>query len=368
MRIHTPHVLAAGALTVALTGVATTPARAVPAPDGTSNVLAVVGSRLTEDVMGALAAGYNANAAYNPDPDLVANVPTSPDVPYVVPGQGSCEERTYGDGGVAAPADSDEGKAALGESDNVTTSCVDIVRSTFGRSFNEPSTFQYFAYALDAVTLAHFQGSAAPASLSVDEIRKIYNCTYTNWSQVGGANAPIHRYIPQNGSETRVHFVEGVLGGVEPSTACGPVTQVQENVGSAVPAADRFNAILPYLLSQWIAQGNGVVPDERGGTVIGPQEVGLSAENPVAGPDVNGRYSPNPDVITEFADFVGVFPDYNITDSRLPDYGQALRFIGTDDDGDGYLCDGNSEVTDTLTTYGFQPFDAGLSGSHCRVS
>ena len=188
----------------------------------------------------------------------------------------------------------------------------------------------------------------------------------------GSADAPIHRYLPQLGSETRGLFVGTVLGGVEPSTACGAVNVIQENRGTEVPAADRADAILPYLVPQWITQANqpNGMPDERGGAVIGAQRVApTTTENPVTGPDDAGSYSPNADVIAENTDYVGVFAVYNVTDSRLPDYGQTLRFTGTDDTGDGYLCDGNAEVTGTLTAYGFQPLDADpFTGSHCRVS
>src|SRR5262249_13704271 len=133
-----------------------------------------------------------------------------------------------------APNGSSDGKAALQgnspfPSDNPTTGCIDIARSSSGRGASDPSTFEYYAYGLDAVGVADYDGGAGPASLSIDEVRKIYNCTFTNWNQVGGANAAIHRYIPQSGSGTRSFFISTVLGGAEPSTTCGAVTEVQEN-------------------------------------------------------------------------------------------------------------------------------------------
>ena len=45
-------------------------------------------------------------------------------------------------------------------------------------------------------------GGPAPASLTGQQILKIYNGTYTNWNQVGGKNARIHPYMPKAGSGT----------------------------------------------------------------------------------------------------------------------------------------------------------------------
>ena len=386
MRIHVPHVLAVGAATVALAGITMAPAHAVPAADGTAQVLAAGGSDTTEDVMNILTAKYAANGTANPDGDHTVNIPVqanTDDPGFTVTGQGSCSaNRTYVNRSVAsppttypAPNGSSDGKNALAgnspfPTDNISTGCIDIARSSSPRGASDPATFKYFAYALDAVSWAHFDGGAAPASLSIDQIQKIYNCTFTNWNQVGGSNAAIHRYIPQAGSGTRQFFIDAVLGGNEPSTACGAVNVVQENTGNAVPVADRFNAILPYSVAQWVAQANQPdgLPDKRGNVLIGQQDVSVdNTENPVAGPDGSGKYSPNPDVVQEGGDFVGIRYVFNVTDTRLPDYGQVLRFIGTDGDGPGYLCNGNAEVTGTLTTYGFQPLSAGLDGSHCRV-
>jgi hypothetical protein len=85
----------------------------------------------------------------------------------------------------------------------------------------DTANFQYYAYALDAVTFAVGSDATAgaglpagtPAQLSLQEVYKIYNCSYNNWDQVQvgvtpagqpihGANAPIYRFWPTKGSGT----------------------------------------------------------------------------------------------------------------------------------------------------------------------
>src|SRR5206468_3244635 len=136
--------------------------------------------------------------------------------------------------------------------DNTTTTAIDIARSSSGRGASDPSTFQYYGYALDAVGIASWPGGNSVNHLSVQEIRDIYACTVTNWNQVGGGNASIVRYIPQAGSGTRSFFINTVLGGANPSTSCGTPIEIQENDGTGVTAANQPNAIFPYSVAQWI--------------------------------------------------------------------------------------------------------------------
>jgi ABC-type phosphate transport system substrate-binding protein len=57
-------------------------------------------------------------------------------------------------------------------------------------------------FAVDKIVVATHPGGPAPASLTGQQILKIYNGTYTNWNQVGGKNATIHPYLPKAGSST----------------------------------------------------------------------------------------------------------------------------------------------------------------------
>lgn len=385
MGIRKAHVVVIGALAVTLSGVMVSPAMAVEGPDGTSQVLAAGGSDTTEDIMDVLADGYN-NFADNADPDNAVNIPVqanTTDPAFPVPADPDCTSpnpRNYVNKTVAAPPTtwpapngSTDGKNALRgadvfPTDNLSTGCIDIARSSSGPAATDPTSFEYYAYALDAVTWASFDGGDAPASLSVDEIRKIYNCEITDWQDVGGQPGTIKRFIPQAGSGTRNFFIQVVLNNVQPSTACGPVPEIQENSGNLVPAGDRQDAILPYSVAQYIAQANGVVPDKRGGAFAGQQEAASGVENPVSGPDAGGKFTPNPAVIKETGgDFLGIRFVYNIIDSTMPQYEQAKNWVGFDSDGPGYICDiNNSDVQDNLTLFGFQPLSQkAANGNTC---
>ena len=127
----------------------------------------------------------------------------------------------------------------------------------------------------------------------------------------------------------------------------------QENDGTAVPAADRPGAILPYSVAQWVGQANGGTPDLRGGVVVGA----IGGENPVSGPDASGRYEPNAAVVGG-STFVGVRTVYNVLDTRLPSYAQAKRIVGFDATGPGFLCSGKQAVTAILKKFGFTPLAA----------
>ncbi|GAA2418142.1 substrate-binding domain-containing protein [Actinomadura vinacea] len=371
-----------GAAMLTLGGVMAAPANAVEPSDGITQTLALGGSDTTEDVMGALAAAYNNNATYNPTPgkDNAVNVPVQAEAGspgFTAAADANCTQRTYVNKDEAnppttypAPNGSTDGKNALRgvapfPTDNLTTGCFDAARSSSGPSSSDPAQFEYYAFGLDAVSWARFPGNA-PVSLSIQEIRDIYSCTKTNWNQVGGSAGTIIRYIPQAGSGTRSFFLGTILNNVPPSTNCGPVKEVQEHDGAAVPAADRSNAIVPFSVAQWVAQGNGVVDDKRGGIVIGRQETTTGVLNPVSG--TAGDFTPNANVVREPSTFLGVRRVYNVVDTRLPKVGQTVRFVGEDAAGPGYICDPASGAASIITRFGFGllPEDPG-TGSTCRI-
>ncbi|GGK03028.1 phosphate ABC transporter substrate-binding protein [Pilimelia anulata] len=342
------------------------PAAAAPAGDGVVQVLTAVGSDTTQDVVGAVLAGYAADRAANPDGDIPVNVPVRPAAPVDAPADATCARRGWVAAGqerppatYAAPAGSGAGKAALVDPANRATACVDIARSSSGRAAGDPAELVYFGFARDAVSWARYPG-AAPATLTLDQLRGIYSCAVTDWSAVGGAAGPIVRYLPPAASGTRAFFV-GTLLGAEPSTACGPLREVPENDGAAVPAADRAAAILPYSAAGWVAQANGVAADRRGGAAIGA----LAGRQPVSGPDADGRYRPDDAVIN--GGFPGTRTVHHILDTRLPGHAEAVRAVGFDAAGPGYLCAGGAGVLATLRTYGFTPLPA-VDGRTCTRS
>ncbi|MBA3653178.1 MAG: substrate-binding domain-containing protein [Actinobacteria bacterium] len=141
--------------------------------------------------------------------------------------------------------------------------CIDVARSSGaprGTGQGDKSTFEYYAFALDALSWAT-TSLKAPAVLTHDQIKQIYLCNITDWSQVGGAPGPIVRYLPQSGSGTRSFFISDILGGVTPnnSNACGgggdrTLREIEENQAVTIAPADQDKAILPYSAALWTYQ------------------------------------------------------------------------------------------------------------------
>ena len=150
--------------------------------------------------------------------------------------------RTYhtpaGPGEVLAPNGSSNGRNALKASVQNGDGCIDIARSSGPpRAIGtDLATFEYYTYALDALGWAT-DSSKAPSNLTLTQLRSIYNCTFTNWNQVGGSAGVIERYMPQSGSGTYQFFRDDVLG-FDPASFSGPscpaIQFAQENSGQQI--------------------------------------------------------------------------------------------------------------------------------------
>jgi hypothetical protein len=276
-------IAAIGALGVAAGLLVTT---APPAP-AAAPVIVAVGAHATEDVMAKLFLGTG-----------VYNIPAQPVSPVTVPADTlSCQTSvTYAQspisaGQTLAPNGGNLGRDALkqGSPYNVAApnnGCVSIARSSSGPrkagtgSGQDPSSYQYYAFAMDAVTWAS-PSLNAPAVLTQAQILGIYNCTFTNWSQVGGGSGPIQRYEPQPGAATRSFFESAFLGGLDPTTISTPscpavITTaadggpLDESVGTELDATNYQKAILPYDTAEWSFQANNSINptiDERAGVI-----------------------------------------------------------------------------------------------------
>ncbi len=361
----------------ALTATAAGTALAVPPSDGAVDQLTVVGSDTTQDVMGAIATRWNSDAVNAAPKDFLRNVRAFGGGTLTVPADGACASKTWAITPTTptgtqeqAPTGSGAGKTRLAASVAAGDGCVDIARSSSGRGTSDPATFEYYAFARDAVSWAAFPG-ASPASrnLSLTQLRNIYNCTITNWSQVGGTNQQIQRYIPQSGSGTRSFFLSNVLG-FDPTTItranCPAVNQaLPENDGSAVPAAGRPAAILAYSASQWISQGNARTADLRAGSYVGK----VAGQDPVLA-NANGTFSPRPNVYGETSTFVGARYVYNVLDRTSRQYTEAVRSVGfvpgSGVAGASRLCSGAYAAT--VRSFGFAALPADANGVTCRLS
>jgi hypothetical protein len=265
----------------------------------TSPVVVLVGAATTEHVMDAIVAGSSA-----------VDVHARQSPPVTAPASAFCGSVTYSsDGGtgstVASPDGADEGRDALRDSasgnfpDQATGAgqgCIGIARSdaplrSIGSSADS-GAFEYYGFALDAVTWAT-TSLHAPPSLSPAQLQGIFACTYTDWSQVGGSPGPIQRVLPPDGSGVLDDFLRQDLGvgsvTALPASAsgCPPIARTGEdegydlNNGSALygPLADPrayANAVLPFSAAAWTyeaAHATNPTLDLRAGVRPGELEV-----------------------------------------------------------------------------------------------
>jgi phosphate transport system substrate-binding protein len=92
-------------------------------------------------------------------------------------------------------------------------------------------TVMEHSVAMDGVTV-YVHASNPVGTLSVPQLKDIYTGVVTNWSQVGGPDAPIVVYGRESSSGTYVFFKEVVLGGADfaPATQTLPGTAVADAV------------------------------------------------------------------------------------------------------------------------------------------
>jgi ABC-type phosphate transport system substrate-binding protein len=256
--------LLAGAAAVAATvTLAAGPALAdPPTPPRNSDVVGV-GSDTIQFVMDQLSHDYN--KAHHGASTLLYSWDAVP--------QGSTiTEKAGGVGGdctVIRPTGSGAGISALEANAAVTGGtgfCVDFARSSRGRATTDPSCTAsggicFVSLGGDAVTWAARSAAAggtnAPAELTLAELKAIYLCQDTKWTQVGGTStATIHPYLPQTSSGTRAFFLTA-LGGGTPITPGSCVSDdnntLIENEGVA-PVLNDVNGIFPYSVADFIAQ------------------------------------------------------------------------------------------------------------------
>ncbi len=377
------------------------------APFVVQPVVAAVGSPTTERLL-----------------DTVLNGPFQFDVHaqqtpvFQVLGDSACPTVTYGQtagaGVVASPAGPNAGRDALRGSVAGTfpdptigsgRGCVDVARSgsdprAIGAS-GDRASFEYYAMALDAVSWAS-PSLSAPAALSLDQLRKIFNCQITSWSQLpGGGIGPIQRVMPPADSDTGAAFIARVLG-FDPAAFSGPgcpaALTVPAEHGNYLTTAVQGGSnplfqgmILPYSAGTWALQTNNAANpslDLRNGVRLGaivttPADP-RTATYPVRWSgslfflnnrnNVVSESNPNLANPADASVFPGVHYLYNVVDSSAPDYVAARGLVGFDATSGGtaksQLCDG-TDTTDILSA-GFLDLPAltqanGNPGVTCRL-
>jgi ABC-type phosphate transport system substrate-binding protein len=257
------------AVCLALVGIGVGPAFATdPSPTPPRASIVGVGSDSAQDVMekvGTTAArsGYSRN--YN------ATTATFKLWGYDATGSATIVTKT-GCAAITRPNGSGSGIAALKADEASGGRCIDFARSSRVKNAATDGDLLFVPYARDGVTWAAFPtaGSTAfhaPANLTTAQLKSIYTCTVTRWSQVGGGRFPIVPYLPQASSGTRSFFLTAI-GVTKPGACVRQPAALEENNGALIPSADRPNVIVPFSTAKWIAEKSTVSKDVRAGATL----------------------------------------------------------------------------------------------------
>jgi len=242
---------AAASLAVTLLGPSTAVHAAQP------DVIAASGSDATSRVMTAIFAATGNPNVYNVPAQLLLTGD------YKVPGDAFCNDVTYnatgtgtdsnGNPKIVSPLGAGQGQSALDGSvlktypgasffttpNNITAAqggCIDIARLTTPYSTTSAGALasgaESYAFALDAVGWSS-PSLNAPAYLTLQDLRDIWNCNLNDWGQVGGTPGPIVRVLPPYGGGTRRYFLNQVLK-ITSETASTP--WVNPPVSGTIPA------------------------------------------------------------------------------------------------------------------------------------
>ncbi|MDQ1680382.1 MAG: hypothetical protein QOI42_1241 [Frankiaceae bacterium] len=161
-------------------------------------------------------------------------------------------------------------KSFAGPGDGVSY-CIDWVRSSRAKNITGETAYDFYALTADAVTWASVGHSYAPTTLTIAQLKKVFTCEVTDWSEVGGQKGAIHVYAPSSGAATYTFFLQ-VLGITinDVAAGCGlGTTLVQQNDGRELHGDPQ--GITPYAVTKWAAQKNhpAGISDVRAGTVLG---------------------------------------------------------------------------------------------------
>ncbi len=254
--------------------------------------------------------------------------------------------------------------------------CIDFARTSSGPNASSPPYGSggdaYIAYAGDAVTYAVRDTGAAkgkpqtyaPKSLTKAQLAAIYVCQDKNWDEVGGADEPIHVYIPPSSAATTTFWLKAI--GISGPGPC--VNQDLEQNQGLSKQFDDPSAIFIYSVADWIAQkyhsassptakpGKGQNEfgyNQTGYLGLGAVKVGSTVYQPTvvlskgADPTINKAFAATKLNRTIY-DVVRY--DTKTSDHILPRF---ESFLGRT----GYICS-NKTALAALADYGFLPLAA----------
>jgi len=424
-----------------MTLMAVAPAAHATLPAG-QVAIAAGGSDTIQNFMGTYLGAYD-GATVNGSTIHTYNIPAFPAPGYAVAGDANCSDTTWVQsaptaGQQIAPSGSGAGKAYQITQESAAAGqkgCIDISRSSSGPGSiagaptQESANFEYYAFALDAVSVAS-SSFKAPGTLTRAQVQGIYSCTFTDWAQVGGTAGPIQRYLPQSASGTRSFFLSayGVTAPMlattnancpavkdqqvtNPANPAGAKILFEENQGNTIEVGDIDKAILPYSGALWSFQAaNSVNPsiDVRNGVrLVGQTTTSGIHGNIIEWNKDNRAYQLNTTDTTTSqgtqtavvhetnvsqantsynaaTDYNGIRYVYNVLDNTTPNYNTAFALVGFTNTGAGLttasdLCNntgatgGQQFANAAVLSFGFatlsssaNPRNSNLAGGTCR--
>jgi ABC-type phosphate transport system substrate-binding protein len=367
--------LAAAAMLIAGTVTTASAATAAPndPPKGTTPAaydIVGVGSDTTEYVIDQITSLYNATVKdHSPSHPKFYSYDALPEganvanPKYVITPKSGCAT-------IGRPDGSSAGITALGQSQvikykGVSYPCLNFARSSRPRKSSDPKLgkggLAFVAFAKDAITWAVQKpakgGNDAPKSLNLTQLKAIFTCKDTNWSQVGGKSGKITVYLPQNGSGTLSTW-EGFMGITKPGSC---VSQAPEENEGTYTGFHNKGAIFIYSIGAYVAQAYhspfcGVKPKKGqnafGCNLTGYLQLGeINGVNPLSSTKVP---TINPKFPSSFWRVLYNVVPYATTATHIPADMQAI-FGRT-----GYLCKNATAMTQ-IRDYGF--VTTGLCGS-----
>ena len=153
--------------------------------------------------------------------------------------------------------------------------CIDWVRASRAKgTAAAEANLTFYAQSRDAVSYAVIGNAYAPTTpLTSAQLKDIFECTVSDWSQVGGQAGEIHVYLPPDSAATLTFFLQAIgtnLTNVKAGCTGLPRVFVgQQNDGHSMKGDPQ--GILPYAVTKWAAQVNEPtgIQDLRGGAHIG---------------------------------------------------------------------------------------------------
>lgn len=153
--------------------------------------------------------------------------------------------------------------------------CIDWVRSSRAKgTAAAEANLTFYAQSRDAVSYAVIGNAYAPTTpLTTQQLKDIFECTTTDWSEVGGQAGAIHVYLPPASAATLTFFLQAIGTNLNNVNAgCSGLPTVfagQQNDGESLGGDPQ--GILPYAVTKWAAQVNQPpgIQDLRGGAHIG---------------------------------------------------------------------------------------------------